>query len=164
MKTLEIIGTNYFGYYDKTRTACRAVLIKDGMILLVHETNTGTWMIPGGGHKENESDRDCLIRETSEETGFVIDPSDCILEINEYYENCRYISRYFPGNITGSSETNLTEQEQEAGLKPQWISINEALEIFSKHESYRDTDEMKRGLYQREHAALSEIINAHIVE
>ncbi len=29
MKTLEIFGDNYFGKWDKTRTACRGLVIKD---------------------------------------------------------------------------------------------------------------------------------------
>ena len=32
MKILEIVGDNYFGNWTKSRTGCRAVIIKDGKI------------------------------------------------------------------------------------------------------------------------------------
>lgn len=44
-------------------------------------------MIPGGGLEKDETDRDCCIREIAEETGVVVETSDCLLEIDEYYEN-----------------------------------------------------------------------------
>ena len=34
------------------------------------------------------------------------------------------------------------------------ITLNEAIEIFSKHQDYADEDEMKRGAYLREYQAL----------
>ena len=34
------------------------------------------------------------------------------------------------------------------------ISLNEAVDIFSKHQDYADVDEMKRGAYLREYQAL----------
>ena len=56
MKTIEIVGENYFGYWDKTRTACRGIVIDGERILLSYETKTNQWMIPGGGLERNESD------------------------------------------------------------------------------------------------------------
>jgi len=40
MKVIDIVGENYFGKWDKTRTACRAVIIKDNKMLLSYETKT----------------------------------------------------------------------------------------------------------------------------
>ena len=34
MKTLEIVGVNYFGRWTEQRTGCRAIVIRDGHILL----------------------------------------------------------------------------------------------------------------------------------
>ena len=39
-------------------------------------------------------------------------------------------------------------------MVPCWLSLEEAIDIFSKHASYADTDEMRRGLYLREYKAL----------
>lgn len=43
MKTIEIVGENYFGYWDKTRTACRGIVIDGERILLSYETKTNQW-------------------------------------------------------------------------------------------------------------------------
>ena len=82
MKTIEIVGENYFGYWDKTRTACRGIVIDGERILLSYETKTNQWMIPGGGLESNESDEECCIREIAEETGVQVETSDCLLEID----------------------------------------------------------------------------------
>ena len=159
MKTLETIGENYFGSWQYTRTACRGIIVQDSKILLSYETVTGQYMIPGGGLEGDEDERTCCAREVAEETGFLVNPSECVLELDEYYEDWKGISRYFFGKITGQTETKLTEREKEVGMIPCWLSLEEAIDIFSKHASYADTDEMRRGLYLREYKALKELEN-----
>lgn len=83
MKTIEIVGENYCGNWDKTRTACRGIVIDRERILLSYEAKTNQWMIPGGGLESNESDEECCIREIAEETGIVVETSQCLLEIDE---------------------------------------------------------------------------------
>ena len=39
-------------------------------------------------------------------------------------------------------------------MEPKWITIDETISIFSNHESYRNVDEMRRGMYYREYTAL----------
>ena len=46
------VEDNYFGKWDKTRTACRGIIIENSKILLSYETVTDQWMIPGGGLEE----------------------------------------------------------------------------------------------------------------
>ena len=89
MKILEIVGDNYFGNWTKSRTGCRAVIIRDGKILMSYETKTDQWMLPGGGLEEDETEEECVIREIAEECGVVIRPSSCVLELDEYYEDCK---------------------------------------------------------------------------
>ena len=68
------------------------------------------------------------------------------------------MDRYFFGAVTGSCERRLTDRERAAGMEPRWLPVKEALAIFSRHADYADTDEMRRGLYLREHTALSELL------
>ena len=154
MKKIRITGENYFGHWEHSRTACRGIVIRDGMLLLSYETETGQWMIPGGGLEDGEDETACCVREVAEETGVLIRPSPCALEIDEYYEDWRYVSRYFFGEARGFCEIRLTDREREAGMEPRWLPVSEAICIFSKHASWADTDEMRRGLYQREYLAL----------
>ena len=112
MKMVEIIGANYFGNWTEQRTACRAIVIRDGHILLSYETVTDQWMVPGGGLEPGEDEAACCVREVAEETGYMIKPSPCMLELDEYYEDCRYVDRYFFGTATGRCERHLTDRER----------------------------------------------------
>lgn len=164
MKILEIVGDNYFGNWTKSRTGCRAVIIRDGKILMSYETKNDQWMIPGGGLEENETDEECVIREVAEECGLVIRSSPCVLEIDEYYEDCKWLNKYFLGEIIGETERHLTEREIEVGMEPRWIPLGEILQIFSTHADYDGTDEMRRGMYYREYMALQEILLSELPE
>ena len=158
MKTITIIGDNYWGKWTETRTACRGIILQDKQILMSYETMTDQWMIPGGGLESGENERTCCAREVAEETGTLVLPSDCVLEIDEYYENCKWVNRYFFCNVTGETETQLTDREKEVGMEPRWIRVDRIIDVFSKHADYADTDEMRRGMYLREYTALTELI------
>lgn len=159
MKRIIIAGKNYTGNWNRTRYASRTIVIVDRTLLLSYAANVSEWMLPGGGRENGESDSECAVRETAEETGYLIQPSECILELTEYYENVRYISRYYTGSIIGSVGPKLTEGETELNLIPRWLPVKEALREFSEYRKYIDTDEMRRGLYQREYIAVSEVLN-----
>ena len=158
MKIITIIGNNYVGSYLHTRTACRALIIKDNEILLSYERNTDQYQLPGGGLEKGESDIECVIREVKEETGYIITTNECELEIDEYYGDSKFIIKYFIGKIVDKGETNLTENEKEVGMEPRFVSLEEALSIFASHEKYRDKQEMKSGMYLREYTALKELL------
>ncbi|MBP5157168.1 MAG: NUDIX domain-containing protein [Treponema sp.] len=154
MKTIEIIGKNYSGSWDKSRTACRGIVMKGHLVLLSYETLTGLYMIPGGGMEDGEDEAACCVRELVEETGIVTKPSSCVLEIDEYYEDWKYISKYFVCEVTGSCGQKLTYRERSAGMEPRWVPVEEAIEIFSRHEDYAASDEMRRGIYLWEYNAM----------
>ena len=158
MKTAEILGANRFETFSKTRAGSRAVVVRDGMILLSRETKSGWWLVPGGGMEEGETPEDCCIRETEEETGFIVKPLRQFLTLYEYYEEYRYISHYFICEITGTGQMHLTDAEKHRGLEPQWLSLQEAVSIFSRHQEYASVSEEKRGSYLREYTALKEYL------
>lgn len=158
LKIIDIVGDNYFGKWDKTRTACRGIVIKEGNILLSYETNTDQWMIPGGGLEGDEDEKECCIREIAEETGILVKPSDCLFEIDEYYEEWKWVNRYFVCEEGGTNQMHLTEREKEVGMEPRWLPLDDIIKIFSEHRKYADTDEMRRGMYLREHTALKEYL------
>ena len=47
VKIIDIVGENYLGSWDETRTACRGIVIDGEHMLLSYETKTNQWMIPG---------------------------------------------------------------------------------------------------------------------
>ena len=145
MKEIEILGDNRFETFTKTREGSRAVVVRDGMILLSHEIRSGWWLIPGGGMEAGETPEECCVREVEEETGYVVRPLRQFLTMSEYYEDYRYISYYFVCEVTGRGQMRLTDAEVRRGAGPEWIPLREALDIFSRHQSYADVSEEQRG-------------------
>ena len=162
METINIFGENRFETHTKTRKACRGIVISNGMILLTYEVNTDQWFIPGGGLESGESLEACCVRELAEETGCIVRPLYQYLTINEYYEEWFFESHYFICELEGKTVRKLTERETEVGLEPRWIPVHDAVDIFSKHNEYAATDEMKRGAYLREYEALSYLLKMQI--
>ena len=160
MQTIEIIGENYFGRWDKTRAACRGIVIKNGLMLMSYAAKEDTWMIPGGGLEAGETPETCCVRETEEETGLIVRPLRQFLTLYEYYEEYRYISYYFVCEVTGSGQMRLTDAEKRRGLEPRWIPLRDAVDLFSRHESWADISEEKRGSYLREYTALREYLDS----
>lgn len=160
MKEISILGENRFETFTRTRTACRAIIVRNGMILLSHEIRSGWWLIPGGGMEEGETPEECCIREVEEETGLIARPFRQFLTMYEYYEEYRYVSHYFICDVTGRGRMRLTDEEARRGAEPKWLPLREALGIFSQHRSCGDISEEKRGSYQREYTALQEYLKA----
>ena len=155
MKELDIFGGNRFETYTKTRAGCRAVIISEGSVLLTHETASDLWMIPGGGMEDGETPEACVVRETEEETGLIVRPLRHFLTLNEYYEEYRYISHYFTCTVVGNGRIHLTDAEKKRGLRPKWLPLKEAIDLFSRHADFAAENEEKRGIYLREYLALT---------
>ena len=160
MKEIDILGANRFETFTKTRAGSRAVILRDGMILLSHETVSGWWLIPGGGLEAGETPEACCVRETEEETGLIVRPLKQFLTLNEYYEEYRYVSYYFTCEVTGAGTMRLTEAEAVRGLEPQWLPLQEAVGLFARYEAWAAASEEKRGSYLREYIALREYLKS----
>ncbi len=154
MKEIEILGANRFETWTRTRAGSRAVVVRNGLILLSHETKSGWWLIPGGGLEEGETPEACCVREVEEETGVIVRPLRQFLTLYEYYEEYRYVSHYFVCEAVGTGAMHLTDAEEKRGLEPRWLPLRKVVELFSRHESYAAISEEKRGSYLREHTAL----------
>ena len=158
VKTVEILGDNRNPAFDVIRDGCRGIVLRDGKILLSRETVTDWWLLPGGGLEPGETLASCCEREVAEETGYRVKADRRVLTLYEYYGDTRYGSHYFLCTLTGEGEQRLTESEAARGLIPAWLPVDEAAAIFSEHRCWADIDEQKRGSYQREYTALSEIL------
>ena len=158
MKTIKIIGDDYIGRFDLMLSSSRCVIIQDGKILLSFMKNKNAYMIPGGGKEADESQYQCCLREVEEETGYIVKISDCVLEIEEYYHDEKYISRYYIGKIRKLGVQQLTEVEEEEGLEPVWMDVDNAIETFRTGFAYEGADEMLKGMYLREYTALTNIL------
>ena len=155
METIEQISSTYTSLYEKKRISCRAIIIEDGKILLSHETNGGTYMSPGGGLEENETNEQCVEREVLEETGYIVKATKPFITVNEYCYDTLYINRYFICEITGEGKRHLTENEIYKKMEPEWVEISKAVEIFS---TYKSLTPDKESLYLREFTILNKLI------
>src|SRR5690606_393130 len=54
---------------DKTRTTIRAIIYKEGKLLMVYSNKFNDYTFPGGGMKKNEDHHTALKREVKEELG-----------------------------------------------------------------------------------------------
>ena len=158
MKTLEILGDNRFETYTKTRIGCRGIVLRGDEILLSREENTDYWLIPGGGLEAGETLAQCCEREAREETGCAVQAGQPFLMLREFYEEYCYTSFYFFCEEKGWGERCLTEAEKRRGLVPRWVPLREAMNIFSHHADWAESNEEKRGAYLREFMALEEFL------
>ena len=141
-----------------SRPSARSIIIRDEKVAMIHSMKYDYYKFPGGGIEPGEDPAEAMIRETREETGLVVRPLQQFLTMYEYYEEYRYISHYFVCEVTENGQMRLTEQEIARGLEPRWIPVQEAIDIYSRHQSYADVSEEKRGAYLREYTALQEYL------
>jgi 8-oxo-dGTP pyrophosphatase MutT (NUDIX family) len=124
------------------RTAVRAVILRGGKLLMVHN-NTGDYKFPGGGvefpgggMEASETMEDALRREVLEETGYIVTAvGEKIGEATENkkdsYEPNKYFSmtsHYFlceVGECVGVQQ--LDDYEKDLCFTPVWISVADAL-------------------------------------
>lgn len=158
VKNIEIHGANAFESATKTRVGCRGIVVRESRMLISHEVNTDYYLIPGGGLESGETPEECCVREVREETGYVVKPIRHFLTMHEFYEEYEYVSHYFVCGVIGQAEQNLTDAERERGLIPEWMDVDQMLEIYSKHNDYAPANEEKRGAYLREYTALTEYL------
>ncbi len=153
IETINQYGEEYTLPPEFSRIGCRAIIIENGRILLSYEVNTGVYLSPGGGLESGETFEECVIREVREETGYVVKILRPFINVNEYFYEKVYKSKYFVCEIIGKDKPSLTEVEIIHGVQPEWVEIDRALEIFGSYESI--ADEELAAQYKREFTVLS---------
>lgn len=144
------------------RRAVRAIIFRDGKILMVH-TNRGDYKFPGGGVKKKESFEEALRREVTEETGYMVDAvgrrlgtiiqrnknqfdTDGLFEMISYYYFCTVTEELM--------SQHLDKYEEDQEFEPVWVNLDEVIrqneEILSSKVRpinnwvYRETLALKR--------------------
>ena len=86
MNKILLINDDYLGHVERIRHCARGIVIEEGKVLLSYLSNTGYYMIPGGGVEEGESLAKCCERELLEETGIIVRAKEEIAEIEELFD------------------------------------------------------------------------------
>lgn len=151
-------------------------------ILLVHQTLTGMWGIPGGGMEDGEEPEDALRREMAEETGVVVSAATHAVTIWEEFSDGIYEMHGFLCDGEATAMPLMTEKERYTGQHPEWVPIRFAMGEFEHGlpkdaEGWRCEDGSWRddllpvseflshaaGIYAREAAMLRVLIDTELV-
>ena len=151
LKIITQYAREYIDPPERIREGCRAIIVKDNKVLLSWEERKDVYMSPGGGVEEGESLEECVVRELGEEAGFRVKVIKPLFRVNEYCFETLWVNNYFLCEIEGECERHLTESEEYNKVKPVWIDIEKAIEIFGTYES-KATD--RASLYLREYTVL----------
>ncbi|MEK7504417.1 MAG: NUDIX domain-containing protein [Patescibacteria group bacterium] len=115
---------------DKSVISCRAVIIKDEKILMIHRKKDGReyWVFPGGHTEVGETPQQTITREVMEETSLkIIKLSEPVFYINKTFsENeCYFKCEVADGEpkLSPSGPEKITENNW---YSPEWVS----LEVF----------------------------------
>ena len=152
MEIITQYAKTYIDPPERERVGCRGIIIKDGKVLLSLEERKNVYMSPGGGVEKGETLEECVVRELSEEAGLKVKPIKHLLRVDEYCFETLWVNNYFICEIDGECERHLTESEEYNGVKPVWIDIQKAIEIFGDYESKRED---QASLYLREYTVLN---------
>jgi ADP-ribose pyrophosphatase YjhB (NUDIX family) len=117
------------------REVVRAIVIRDNLILLMYSQKDQMYGTPGGGIILNESKLDTLHRELEEEVGAnqikILEHLGFTDEIREsrslYGKVVNIVSDYYHVDVLHFISAKLEEHEEEMGLIPMWVNINEAI-------------------------------------
>lgn len=160
-ETVRLVNDDWTGRVEKTRHACRAILIRDGRLLLGYLSKEDKYMLPGGGVEKNETLPECCEREMLEETGIRCKAVLNYLDIDELYDVYRHVNHYFVCEFTeDTGKTRLTQAESAGGYAAVRMPLDEALSVFGGYERFRETDPALYGLYRREYTALKAYADA----
>lgn len=128
------------------RRAVRAIVIKDGSLLVMHRNKFGKEYetLPGGNIEIGETTEQALLRELSEETSILVEV-DRLVFIEQagdpygtqYIYLCKYISGE-PQLAADSEEAHINKLGQNL-YEPKWVSIQELPQLPFLSEKLKQT-------------------------
>ncbi len=123
------------------RTAVRAIIIKDGKILMVFSEKSNEYKFPGGGIEKDEPREVALRREVIEEVGReIISVNESLGYTDQLYNDIYDEDKYFyQRSYYYFCEVNdeyvgmkLSESERALRFLPRWVTLEEAIRVNQK--------------------------------
>ncbi len=129
----------------------RAVIIKDGEIILINRVKKGEsyWVLPGGGVEANESDEETIKRECKEELGATIRVNKLFFEkTSDKPETLGQLEMYYLCDIThgkvgtGKGPEFQPDTQYEGEYKISWVDLRKlpSLNLLPKEVKDKITD------------------------
>ena len=151
------------------RPSVRAVIVRDSKVAMVYSAKYDYYKFPGDGIEADESHKQTLIREVSEETGLNIVPESIaelgsVLRVqksrtneNEIFEQENF---YYTCDVENSvSAQSLDEYEIEEGFRLEYVRPEKAIEVNRTH----DHSEYDVMLIEREALVLEYLLDKRIL-
>lgn len=125
------------------KIAQRAIIEKDGKVLIVRNPDDREWEIPGGRLNKNELPEEGLVREIREEIGVEIIPQGIVF-VNMFVHKIEgdHLNVIYWANLADPEKSLVFEEAEVAEVRwitpaelhtqPIWDDNREALEIFFK--------------------------------
>ncbi len=133
------------------RPSVRAIVIREGKVLMVHSLKYDYYKFPGGGMEPGENRLEALCRETAEESGYRVLPETVreygsvlrrerhevvdIFHQENYYYLCQVAE--FP------EHQDLDDYEAEERFTPEWVEPKVAVDI-NRNREHGDAGTMMR--------------------
>ena len=109
--------------YPTPQPAVRSLVINEDQVLLVKEKDSGLWSLPGGWCDIDCSPKETAIKETFEESGYVIDCTKllAVFDRRNYIKKSLYdvYCLYFLGNVV-AGEPKCNHETEDIG----WFNIS----------------------------------------
>ena len=96
-------------------------------VLIAHRPRYDDWSFPKGKRDEGETDYDCALRETEEETGAIVEPLGELTPVsyslgrNKHKTVRFWYGRYVSGDFDPNDEVDEIK----------WVTVSEAEEVLS---------------------------------
>jgi ADP-ribose pyrophosphatase YjhB (NUDIX family) len=123
------------------RESAKAIINQGRQLLMVFSTHEGGYKFPGGRVEAGETYEQTLAREIAEECGAdMVKVTGEFGMVTEYkvpfelgYDVFKMVSRYYLCQIQdGSGELHLDDYEEELGYRPQWVDLDDAIQVNSQ--------------------------------
>lgn len=118
--------------YPTPQPAVRMLVMKQGKLLLVKEKDSGLWSLPGGWCEIDCTPKETAIKETFEESGYVVDCTKllAVFDRRHYIKKSLYdvYCLYFLGNIV-AGEAKCNHETEDIG----WFDVSNLPELSRKN-------------------------------
>ena len=171
MRSLFEIDTHDYNTNGKAlvRPSVRAIIVRDGLVGMVHSLKYDYYKFPGGGIEENETHLDALIRETLEESGLAVIPSTvreygCVHRVQRcdfdgydlfVQDNFYYICNAEPTPYA----QDLDDYEADERFTLEFVEAQKAIEINRE----RPHGPKDQNMIEREARVLSMLLNENLI-
>ena len=118
--------------YPTPQPAVRTLVVRDNKLLLVKEKDSGLWSLPGGWCDIDCTPKETAIKETYEESGYVIECTKllAVFDRRHYIKKSLYdvYCLYFLGNVV-AGEAKCNHETEDIG----WVEGSYLSSLFRKN-------------------------------